>query len=102
MLVLLQPCFQPFSTPKALIELLPGNGIAESSVAHKFYTTPDAGTDENYTGDGTELYWGFDEERGRYYVSYPDDQQWLLLRAIRPCVALLWYLSFGSSSVVGL
>ena len=54
--------------------MLPGNGIAESSVAHRFYTTPDAGTVENYTAVGSELYWEFDEERGRYYVSYPEDQ----------------------------
>ena len=54
--------------------MLPGNRIAESSVAHRFYTTPDAGTMVNYTGDGTELYLEFDEERGRYYVSYPEDQ----------------------------
>ena len=74
MLVQLQPCFQPCSTPKALIVLLPGNGIAESSVAHRFYTTPDAGTMVNYSGDGTELYWEYDEERSRYYVHYPDDQ----------------------------
>ena len=24
--------------------------------------------------DATELKWEFDEERGRYYVSFPDDQ----------------------------
>ena len=52
--------------------MLPGNGIAESSVAHRFYTTPDAGTMVNYSGDGTELYWEYDEERSRYYVHYPD------------------------------
>ena len=28
----------------------------------------------NYSGDGTELYWEYDEERSRYYVHYPDDQ----------------------------
>ena len=54
--------------------MLPGNGIAESSMAHRFYTTPDAGTMVNYSGDGTELYWEYDEERSRYYVHYPDDQ----------------------------
>ena len=37
-------------------------------------TTPDAGIVENYTAGGSELYWEFDEERGRYYVSYPEDQ----------------------------
>ena len=54
--------------------MLPGNGIAESSVAHRFYTTPDAGTQVFYSGDDTELYWEYDEDRSRYYVHYPDDQ----------------------------
>ena len=54
--------------------MLPGNGLAESSVAHRFYTTPDAGTMVSYSGDGTELYWEYDEERSHYYVHYPDDQ----------------------------
>ena len=52
--------------------------------------TPDAGTVENYAGDGSELYWEFDEERGRYYVSYPDDQQWFLLGGSE---LAFWYLS---------
>ena len=33
-----------------------------------------AGADETSAGDATELKWEFDEERGRYYVSFPDDQ----------------------------
>ena len=33
-----------------------------------------AGTDESDAGDATELKWEFDEDRGRYYVSFPDDQ----------------------------
>ena len=58
----------------AWIVVIPGNGIAESSVAQRFYTTPDAGTMVSYSGDGTKLYWEYDEERSRYYVHYPDDQ----------------------------
>ena len=54
--------------------MLPGNGIAESSVAYRLYTTPDAGTQAIYASDGTELYWEYDEDRSRYYVHYPDDQ----------------------------
>ena len=33
-----------------------------------------AGADNTSAGDATELKWEFDEERGRYYVSFPDDQ----------------------------
>ena len=35
---------------------------------------PDAETDDTAPGDSTELKWEFDEESGRYYVSFPDDQ----------------------------
>ena len=35
---------------------------------------PDAGTDDSSAGDATELKWEFDEDLGRYYVSFPDDQ----------------------------
>ena len=35
---------------------------------------PDAGTDDTAPGDLTELKWEFDEDSGRYYVSFPDDQ----------------------------
>ena len=35
---------------------------------------PDAGTDDTAPGDSTELKWEFDEDSGRYYVSFPDDQ----------------------------
>ena len=34
----------------------------------------DAGTDDTAPGDSTELKWVFDEDSGRYYVSFPDDQ----------------------------
>ena len=33
-------------------------------------STPDAGTDDNVPGDLTELKWEFDEDSGRYYVSF--------------------------------
>ena len=35
---------------------------------------PDAGTDDAIPGDSTELKWEFDEDSGRYYVSFLDDQ----------------------------
>ena len=36
--------------------------------------TPVAGADDASADDGVDLKWEFDEERGRYYVSFPDDQ----------------------------
>ena len=33
-----------------------------------------AGADDTSAGDATELKWVFDEDRGRYYVSFPDGQ----------------------------
>ena len=35
---------------------------------------PDAGPNDASPGDATELKWEFDEDSGRYYVSFPDDQ----------------------------
>ena len=35
---------------------------------------PDAGTDDAIPGDSTELKWEFDEDSGRYYVTFPVDQ----------------------------
>ena len=43
-------------------------------MAHRLQHTPDFGATENDAGDGSELHWEFDEERGRFYVTYPDDQ----------------------------
>ena len=34
---------------------------------------PDAGTDDTAPGDSTELKWEFDEDSGRYYISFTDD-----------------------------
>ena len=42
-------------------------------MAHRLLQTG-AGTDELDAGDATELKWEFDEDRGRYYVSFPDYQ----------------------------
>ena len=33
-----------------------------------------AGADDTSVGDATELKWELDEELGRHYVSFPDDQ----------------------------
>ena len=32
------------------------------------------GADDTSAGDATELKWELDEDLGRYYVSFPDDQ----------------------------
>ena len=37
-------------------------------------SNPDAGTDDTVPGDATELKWEFDEDSGRYHVSFPDNQ----------------------------
>ena len=37
-------------------------------------TPPVAGADDTSAGDATELKWEFDEDLGRYYVSFPVDQ----------------------------
>ena len=33
-----------------------------------------SGVEDTSAGDDTELKWEFDEDLGRYYVSFPDDQ----------------------------
>ena len=35
---------------------------------------PDAGPDDSVPDDALELKWEFDEDSGRYYVSFLDDQ----------------------------
>ena len=42
-------------------------------MTHRFYQTV-AGADDASADDASELKWEFDEERDRYYVSFPDDQ----------------------------
>ena len=41
---------------------------------HRLLPKPYAGVDDASVGDATELKWEFDEDSGRYYVSFPDDQ----------------------------
>ena len=38
------------------------------------YFQIDADADDASVGDATELKWEFDEDSGRYYVSFSDDQ----------------------------
>ena len=42
-------------------------------MAHRYFQTV-AGADDTSAGDTTELKWELDEDSGRYYVSFPDDQ----------------------------
>ena len=44
-------------------------------MTHRLLPKPDAGADDASPGDATELRWEFDEDSGRYYVSFPDDQR---------------------------
>ena len=52
---------------------LAGFEIAESSWLTDTTKTV-AGADDTSVGDATELKWEFDEDLGRYYVSFLDDQ----------------------------
>ena len=52
---------------------LTGFEIAESSWLTDTTKTI-AGADDTSAGDATELKWEFDEDFGRYYFSFPDDQ----------------------------
>ena len=42
-------------------------------MTHRYFQTV-AGTDDTSAGDATELKWELDEDLGRCYVSFPDDQ----------------------------
>ena len=43
-------------------------------MTHRLLPKPDPGADDTIPGDATELKWEFDEDSGRYYVSFLDDQ----------------------------
>ena len=42
-------------------------------MTHRYFQTVTGAVDVS-AGDATELKWEFDEELGRYYISFPDDQ----------------------------
>ena len=52
---------------------LTGFEIAESSWLTDS-TKTDAGAEDTSASGATELKWEFDEDLGRYYVSFPNDQ----------------------------
>ena len=67
-------------------------------MTHSLLPKPDAGADDASARDATELKWEFDEESGRYYVSFPDDQQRSVVGAIGDlciwgCLYLCWFRS---------
>ena len=43
-------------------------------MAHSLLPKSDAGADDASTRDATKLKWEFDEDSGRYYVSFSNDQ----------------------------
>ena len=83
--------------------MLPGNGIAESSVAHSYFTTPDAGSAEFDAGAGSVLHRESDEECVHLLVTFRRSVVVLLL-GFDPDLWLYVVLVsfFGSSPVVGL
>ena len=71
---LLQLHLIPFTLPISL-NSLDREGVRLLSPRDSQITSkPDAGTNDTAPGDSTELKWEFDEDSGRYYVSFPDDQ----------------------------
>ena len=42
-------------------------------MTHRYFQTV-AGADDTSADDATELRWELNEDLGRYYVSFPDDQ----------------------------
>ena len=67
-------------------------------MTHRYFQTY-VGADDASAGDATELKWEFDEDSGRYYVSFPDDQQRSPVGAIGDLAFGVIFLYFGS--VVG-
>ena len=43
-------------------------------MTHRLLPKPYVGSDDTILGDATELKWEFDEDSGRYSVSFIDDQ----------------------------
>ena len=74
MLVLAAAPPRTFSLPISLNSLDREGVRLPSPRDSQIPSKPDAGTDDTIPGDSTELKWEFDEDSGRYYVSFPDDQ----------------------------
>ena len=63
-------------------------------MTHRYFQT-NACVDDASAGDATELKWEFDEDSGRYYVSFPDDQYRSLVGAIGDLAFGVVFLYFG-------
>ena len=68
-------------------------------MTHRYFQTV-AGAEETSAGDATELKWEFDEDLGRYYVSFSIDHYWSTVGTIGDLAFGVVFFSFGS--VVGL
>ena len=71
---LLQLHLIPFTLPISLNSLDREGVRLLSPRDSQILPKPVAGADDASADDGVDLKWEFDEERGRYYVSFPDDQ----------------------------
>ena len=71
---LLQLHIIPFTLPISLNSLDREGARLLSPRYSQITSIPDAGTDDTAPGDSNELKWEFNENSGRYYVSFPDDQ----------------------------
>ena len=60
---------------------------------HRYFQT-DAGADDASARDATELKWEFDEDMGRYYVSFLDDQKRSPVGAIGDLALGVFFLYF--------
>ena len=64
-------------------------------MTHRFFQTV-AGAEDTSASDATELKWEFDEDLGRYYVSFSDDQQWSLVGTIGDLAFGVVFIYVGS------
>ena len=67
---LLQLHLTPFTLPIILNSLDREGARLLSPCGSQITITPDAGPDDSAPGDALKLKWEFDEDLGRYYVSF--------------------------------
>ena len=63
-------------------------------MAHRYFQTV-AGVDDTSAGDATELKWELVEDRVRYVVSFPVDQQWIPVGTIGDLAIGVVFFYFG-------
>ena len=64
-------------------------------MAHSYFQTV-AGADDTSADDVTQLRWELDEDLGRCYVSFPNDQSWCPVGTIGDLAFRVVFLYFGS------